>query len=142
LELQSAAAACAGGASTTACAAFFNFESGSNPSCNNCLQAFDYDFVTQVGTRACVAPYIDAACNHNSACIADCVTESCYPCVDSSSTTACDTQVQTGTCAAYFQADQCVTQALAGAGAVCNPATYQNNFGAWLQAVGAQYCGP
>jgi hypothetical protein len=142
LELESAAAACAGGASTTACGAFFTFEGGSNSSCYNCLQAFAYDFVTQVGTRACVAPYVDAACNHNSACIADCVTESCYPCVDPSSTTACDTQVQTGTCAAYFQADQCVAQALVGAGAVCNPATYQNNFGAWLQAVGAQYCGP
>ncbi|HXN33009.1 MAG TPA: hypothetical protein VN894_14160, partial [Polyangiaceae bacterium] len=141
-ELQNAGAACAGGANTSACNAFVSFESNANPACGNCLGEFDFDFVTQVGTRACVAPFVDATCNHNSACIVDCVTQSCYACVDSASTAQCETQVQSGTCSAYFTADQCVTQALNGTGAVCNPATYQGNFGAWLQAVGAQYCGP
>jgi hypothetical protein len=125
-----------------ACNAFLEFERETNLPCNNCLRAFVYDFVAQVGTRRCVASYVDAACNHNSACIADCVTESCYDCVDSAATAACDTQVQTGTCSAYFQVDQCVSQAIAGAGAVCDPAAYQGNFGAWLQTVGARYCGP
>jgi len=84
---------------------------------------------------------VDATCNHNSACIVDCVAQSCYACVDSDSTAQCEAQVQSATCSAYFMADQCVTQAFTGAGALCNPATYQGNFGAWLGAVGAQYCG-
>jgi hypothetical protein len=140
-ELQNAAAACTGGATTTACTDFMNVEENSNLSCYNCLEEFDYDFVTQVGVRLCLAPFVDAACNHNSACIADCVTQSCYPCPDPGSTTQCDTQAQTTTCSTYFQGDQCVTTALAGAGALCSSATYQGNFGLWLQAVGAQYCG-
>ncbi|MGA7124062.1 MAG: hypothetical protein WBY94_28425 [Polyangiaceae bacterium] len=138
-DLQNAAAACSGGAATTSCNNFFN---SVNTACGTCLTPFDVDFVVQSGVRLCVAPFVDATCNHNSACIADCTAESCYNCPDSPSTTACETQVQTGTCATYVQADSCVTQALAGTGAVCNPATYQGNFGGWLQAVGAKYCGP
>ena len=141
-DLQNAAAACTGGAHTLPCLTYLTFDL-----CGFCLAQFDYDFVTQVGISACVAPYLDATCNHNSACSADCVVQSCDACLDPAanagaraSTTGCDTQVQAGACAAYFQADQCVTQALDGPAAVCNPATYQNNFGAWLQGVGTQYC--
>jgi len=141
-ELQNAAAACGGGFDSAACGTFTTFEYNSNLACSVCLQNFEYDFATQVGIRSCVAPYLDATCNHNNACIDDCVTQSCYNCADLASTITCDTAVQTGVCSAYFQADACVTQALDGAGAVCNPATYQGNFGAWLQAVGTLYCGP
>jgi hypothetical protein len=140
-ELQNAATACAGGASTDACGAFLSAEQNSNDACANCLRTFDYDFVTQSGVRSCVAPFVDATCNHNSACVAECVWQSCLGCTDQESTEACEAQAATTPCAAYFQADPCVTQALAGPGAVCNPASYQQNFGAWLQAVGGAYCG-
>ena len=105
------------------------------------MKQFDFDFVDQIGIRTCVAPFVDATCNHNSACIADCTAESCFHCPDNASTSQCETQVQAATCAAYTQADQCVVQALAGAAAFCNPVTYQGHFGAWLQGVGAKYCG-
>ena len=138
-DLQNAAAACSGGANTTTCNSFFGALS---TACSNCLQPFDVDFVAQGGIRACVAPYVDATCNHNSACIVDCTAESCFGCADSATTLQCETQVQSGTCASYTQADACVATALAGTAAICNPVTYQGNFGAWLQAVGAKYCGP
>ncbi len=138
-DLQNAAAACSGGASTASCNSFFG---SVNAACNTCLAPFDVDFIAQSGVRLCVAPFVDATCNHNSACIVDCTAESCFNCPDTPSTSSCETQVQNGTCATYTQADTCVAQALAGTGAVCNPATYQGNFGAWLQAVGAKYCGP
>ena len=142
IELQNAGAACSKGASTTPCGAFFGFESTANPACAACLQPFDVDFAAQSGVRTCVAPFVDAACNHNSACLVDCMTQSCFDCLDAASASQCQTQVLSGTCASYDQADQCVTQALRGAAAVCSPATYQGAFGGWLQAVGATYCGP
>lgn len=140
-ELQGAATACAGGAYSDDCEAFLNAEQQSDDACGNCLQTFDYDFVDQTGVRACVAPFVDATCNHNSACVAECVWQSCFNCTDLESTKACEAQGAITPCAAYFQADQCVTQALAGPAGVCNPASYQQNFGAWLQAVGSAYCG-
>jgi hypothetical protein len=139
-DLQSAATACSGGAHTSDCDAFLSDESNANGSCYDCLQAFDYDFVEQTGVRSCVVPYIDATCNHNSACIVDCVTQGCFACLDWPSTELCDAQVQASSCLSYFEADSCVTQALDGPGAVCNPSTYQESFGGWLQAVGAAYC--
>ena len=139
LDLQNAAGACAGGAHTTACTSFL--QNAVDSACGLCLQTFDFDFVEQVGTRTCVAPFVSATCNHNSACIADCVAESCYNCPDTPSTTQCETQAPSGTCSTFSPADQCVTTALAGPAAVCSPAMYQGNFGAWLQAVGATYCG-
>lgn len=140
-ELRAAAAACSGGPDADACDSYFAFESSSNPACARCLQLFDVDFETQSGIRACAAPYVDATCNHNSGCIVDCLRESCFGCADDASTSQCDTQGLSGTCAAYRQSDNCVTQALSGAAALCNPTTYQGNFGAWLEAVGARYCG-
>jgi hypothetical protein len=138
-DLQNAAAACSGGAEAAACNSFFG---SVNPACAACLQPFDVDFGSQSGIRTCVAPFLDATCNHNSACIVDCTAETCFACADSASTSQCQTQAQSTTCSMYTQADQCVTQALAGAGAVCNPTTYQGNFGGWVQGVGAKYCGP
>jgi hypothetical protein len=141
-DLQSAGSACSAGPDTSGCAAFFAFEYSVNPGCYTCLSAFDSDFAGQIGIRLCVEPYVDEACNDNSACLVDCLTQSCYFCVDEASTDQCETEAQTGSCLTYARADPCVTQALDGAAALCNPATYQNDFGAWLQAVGAKYCGP
>ena len=133
-DLLSVASACSGGPYATSCLAL-----GANSPCSNCLAAFEYDFSAQIGVRECVAPYVSATCNHNSACLTDCLTQVCYHCADAMD--ACDVQAQSGACAAFTPADACVTQALNGVGAVCNPNTYQGNFGAWLQAVGAKYCG-
>ncbi|MDP9034929.1 MAG: hypothetical protein M3O50_08980 [Myxococcota bacterium] len=141
-DLQNAAAACSSGPTTAACSAFFMFESSANPACAGCLQPFDVDFAAQSGVRACAAAFVDATCNHNSACIVDCTTQACFGCVDAASALQCETQAQSATCASFTMGDQCMTQALGGAAAVCNPATYQGSFGRWLQGVGATYCGP
>jgi hypothetical protein len=141
-ELAAAAAACAGGPESTSCGEFFTFESSANTPCSDCLQPFDFDFGAQAGIVACAAPYVNAVCNHASACLVDCAMESCYDCADQEASAACTTQVIAAGCSTYAQADACVTQALGGPAALCNPTTYQGNFGAWLQAVGAHYCGP
>jgi hypothetical protein len=138
-DLQNAAVACSAGATSDTCSAFFQAESTIHSPCGNCLQPFDFDFATQSGIFACVAPYVSATCNHSTACLVDCITQSCYRCPDSA---ACAAQAPSTSCSAYAQAGPCVTQALGGPAALCDPSTYQGNFGAWLAAVGAKYCGP
>ena len=140
-DLRNAGSACASGPTAAGCNAFFNFEGKSNVPCVNCLQQFSYEFSDEIGIRLCAQPFVDAACNHNSACLLDCVREACYECPDTPSTVLCGMQVLSGPCAAYAQDDTCLSGVLAGAGALCNPATYRQSFGAWLEAVGAKYCG-
>jgi hypothetical protein len=151
-DLQNAAAACAGGPDTGPCAQFQiaeQFAEQMQP-CFACLQPFAFStqafegsnlevtepYLMQAAIRMCAAPFLDATCNHNSACIADCLAEACDSCRNSA---ACQAQAQSGTCAAFFADDQCFSLALDGAAALCNPAAY-GNFGSWLQAVGTQYC--
>jgi hypothetical protein len=145
-DLQAAAVACATGANTFGCQAFFTFENQTNPTCGGCLQTFDYDFSQGTGILACAAPYLDTMCNHEAACLNDCATQSCSGCPDDPSTASCENQVgsASGQCSAYSQGVACVAKAVlaGGPGAVCNPAAYPSGFGAWLQAVGGQYCGP
>ncbi|HEX8796861.1 MAG TPA: hypothetical protein VF765_38180, partial [Polyangiaceae bacterium] len=57
-DLQNAAAACAGGAQSTSCQNFFNFEFSQNPGCGQCLQPFDFDFADQQGVFLCIAPFV------------------------------------------------------------------------------------
>ena len=140
-DLDNAAAGCGGGPNTAGCNAFFNYEAAANPACVTCLQAFDFDFADETGIRLCVAAFVDATCNHASACAYECVREACYSCPDTPSTILCADQVNVATCASYHQGDGCVTTALGGPGAVCNPATYQQRFGDWLKAVGGVFCG-
>jgi hypothetical protein len=141
-DLQQAAAACASGAMTTACQQFYQFEFQQNQNCGSCLSQFDYDFNQNVGVITCAATFLDPTCNHNSACLLDCTNQACGQCPDQTTFGQCQTQTQasSGECSSYYQAEQCVTKALAGPASVCNPATYNNNFGAWLQGVGGQYC--
>jgi hypothetical protein len=143
-DLQNAASACSAGAHSAGCNAFFQFEFNSNPFCAQCLQPFDYDFSEGSGIVECAAPYVDSTCNHNSACLIDCAGQSCSFCPDSTTTTQCRSDVTQGTgqCSTYYQGLSCVTNALGGSASFCNPANYKVNFGAWLQGVGAQYCGP
>jgi hypothetical protein len=141
-ELANASAACAGGPESTPCDDFFRDEDSANTPCYDCLQYFNYDFSAQVGIVTCAAPYVNASCNRESACLVDCIAQSCSGCGLQSSSASCTAHAMTAQCATYAQGDACVTQALGGPAALCNPTTYQGNFGAWLQAVGAQYCGP
>jgi hypothetical protein len=139
-DLQNAAAACAGGAATTACQNFFNFLFSQAPACGQCLSSFDYDFVAQQGVFDCVAPFVPAACNQTDACDYDCATQSCGSCPDQTSYDTCLSSVGTGQCSNYQQsANACLMNAYANGGSFCNPSGYAN-FGAWLQGVGAYYC--
>jgi hypothetical protein len=152
-ELQNVAAVCAGEISTLTCDVDFTFALQIvGAPCFACLQNFAFETVSFTGPnreishprsmqsaiRSCAAPYVDATCNHNSACVADCLADTCYDCYTDMD--GCETRARSGACAAYFANDQCVTQALGGPAAFCNPMTYQGNLGAWLQAVGTQYC--
>jgi len=140
-DLQNAAAACAGGAYTQACFNFFNFEGQQNPACAQCLQPFDYQFSDQNGVFACIAPFVSAQCNQNTACAYDCTIQSCQSCPDQATYTQCEQSVGTGQCTTYQSpANQCEQGAFAGPGAFCNPAHY-SNYGQWLQGVGTNYCG-
>jgi hypothetical protein len=142
MDLQQAAAACAAGANSTACQSFFQFEFQQNQVCYNCLQPFDFDFSQNSGVVACAAASLDPTCNHNSACFLDCYNQSCAACPDQTTFGTCEMQVvaTSGQCSSFYQSEQCVNTALAGPASFCNPSTYSNNFGAWLQGVGAQYC--
>ena len=139
-EIQGAAAACANGAATAPCSMYMGLELRANNACSKCLGTFNLDFVRQSGVVACAAPYLDAACSHKSACLADCVAQSCVGCFDGESRDGCATQVQSDACSAYVQDDACMGQVLNGAARVCNPAAYQEIFGAWLEAVATLYC--
>ncbi len=140
-DLQNAAAACAGGASTAACTNFFNFEYSQNYSCGSCLQQFDYDFVFQQGVFACIAPFVSTTCDQNTACAYSCATQSCGQCPDPTTYDQCIQSVQNGQCAVYeTPATQCEKTAYGSGGAFCDPAGYAG-FGAWLQGVGTYYCG-
>jgi hypothetical protein len=134
-DLENAAVACAGGLDAFVCVNLAN----SGGDCGSCLRPFIYDFASLVGIHACAAQYLDAACNHSAGCLDDCSTQACAGC-NRDYASLCSIQAQSGTCAAFLQASACLTQALDGPAALCNPASYQGNFGAWLKAVGTEYC--
>lgn len=138
-ELQNAAAACEGGAHSTACDSFFAFEKANDPGCAACLGAFDFDFTELTGLAACVAPFTDAACDHVTACVVDCADQSCAQCTDPVALQQCQGQVLVGACAPYLADAQCVAGAFLGAGSFCAPI---QGFGDWLSVVGQFYCGP
>jgi hypothetical protein len=140
-EIEGAAAACANGTNTLSCTMYMDLESRANVPCRDCLAIFDVDFASVAGVVACSAPYLDVACNHESACLADCVAQSCDRCLDGESKDQCATQAKSGGCSAYTQSDACMGPVLNGAGSACNPAAYPS-FGEWLAAVAALYCAP
>ncbi len=127
-DLLGAGAACAGGVTSAACSDFFATESVTNPPCFACL--------TNLSVESCVAPYVDAACNHDTACLDDCTQEACFGCISEASGSQCSDDVLAGVCSAYAAGNDCYNEALKGAAAICNDA----NDGAWYQALGAQYC--
>jgi hypothetical protein len=141
-DLSQASAACAGGASSTACLAFFQAEKANvdgGTACAACLQPFDIPFEDGAGIFLCAAPFLDASCNEDTGCYIDCETKSCAACA-SGEVAPCKTDQQTANCATYSKGLTCVQAALGGSGAFCNPSSYVS-FGDWLAAVGASYCG-
>jgi hypothetical protein len=142
-ELQNAAAACASGAYSTSCFNFYNYEYSQNPPCGSCLQPFDVAFQDQTGLATCVAPFVSATCNQDTACTSDCTVSSCSSCPDQMTYDQCRAAVDasTGQCATWSNpATQCEQQAYSAAGSFCDPSKY-SNFGTWLQGVGKYYCG-
>ncbi len=139
-DLQNAMAACANGAHTPGCQAFFQFEQAANPACEVCLSAFDYDFTEANGLIACLSPFVDAPCGNDLGCLSDCESQSCAMCSNAASTAQCRTQAASGACSAFVNGAQCITGAFFGPGAFCSPLGKLAQFGAWLGTVGAHYC--
>lgn len=140
-ELQQASAACAQ-AGSAGCQAYFNFERQVNPACAKCLTPFDVPFTDLSGIFTCAAPFVDATCNHDSACFTDCENQSCAKC-PAGGVAACQADVQNNQCASFVNDLDCVFNSVFGGGAAtfCNPQNYPS-FGGWLQGVGGHYCGP
>ncbi len=142
-DLQNAASACSAGAHTVACSSFFMFEEMQNPSCAKCLSPFDFDFTELKGILQCISPFVSTSCNHDIACVFDCVTQTCQKCPDPQSSQQCEAQSIMGGCASYaatLQSNNCVAGAALGTASFCF--NQGGSFGTWLQSVGANYCGP
>jgi hypothetical protein len=144
-DLAQARIACGGAGAPydTSCTNYFTTLTAINPACARCMKPFDKSFSELSGLYACVAPFVSAACDHNTGCADDCRNVSCAMCAMASSA-SCRTSVQTGQCATEFAAANCFNGGLTGMGSFCNPASgmYRGNYGAWLQGVASQYCGP
>jgi hypothetical protein len=141
-DLQNAAAACSTGIyASPQCSSFLYYESAQNAACYTCLQPFAFDFNEMAGIAACAAPYLDPTCQKESFCLGDCLTSSCAGCLTDTAESSCVMQAGPGACASYASGNTCLSTALAGPAAACNPSTYHGGYGAWLAAVGAMYCG-
>jgi hypothetical protein len=140
-ELQNAAAACSGGYLSPSCSGFSGYESTQSAGCFYCLAPFFWDFTQVTGLVACAAPYLDATCAPQAGCYGSCMQSVCPSCATQAAESQCLMTAASGACATYSAGNTCLGTALAGPASMCNPATYQNNYGAWLAAVGAQYCG-
>lgn len=141
VDLDSIAAACAGGADVGTCVAAFQVLAATNPACAACLKPFDEPFSHLSGVYRCAAPFVNAACNRSTGCVTDCQGSSCSQC-PAASEEQCRTQVDGagGQCNPFVQQTGCVGPAVAF-GSLCSPATYGGNFGGWIRAVGAHFCG-
>jgi hypothetical protein len=142
-DLVNAGAACTGGAHTSSCNSFFQFEQQQHPACATCLTPFHADFQELVGLFECVAPFVSSSCNHSTGCVVDCEDTSCSQCQPQDVAQCQQTALQ-GQCQPYLQQAACVLAGFLGQGAFCNPNSpqYQGNYGRWLQGVGTHYCGP
>lgn len=138
--LSNARQACSQGPNTLGCQNFFAqlAANGGSAACAQCLQPFRFPFASGRGLANCLAPYVDADCNRSTGCAFDCEDRSCEACAPAA-TGACRQNVRQDQCGGYFGEFACVAPALFGAGSFCNPQGY-GNFGAWLQAVGQQFC--
>lgn len=143
-DLANARAACAASPSSTSCAMFIADLSRVKPACQACLAPFEIDYtISNAGIFACAAPFVNATCNRNTGCATDCQTSTCSACPTNQSAT-CYNTVGTNQCRTQFTQAGCVLGGLFGTGAFCSPANpaYRGSYGAWLEGVGRNYCGP
>lgn len=137
--LLDARAACASGANSPQCAAFFQFLRTRNPACFSCLSPFNVPFSEQRGIFRCVAPFVDASCNRATGCSINCQDASCDRC-SAATRDACRSDVRQGQCSSFVLQSACALTAYLGRGSFCNPLQQGNNFGRWLATVGQRYC--
>jgi hypothetical protein len=128
-----------GGADTTGCTSFLQtLTSNGEQKCSLCLQPFVVPFAQGTGVFLCAAPFLPGSCNQATGCYTSCEAAVCSQC-PASGLSACQAQTATGSCAAYTQGATCVSTAVGGPGAFCDPTAY-SDFGAWLKGVGGNYC--
>src|SRR6202000_1125702 len=72
-DLDNLGNACLAGAHTTSCNSFFQFERAMSSQCASCLAPFDFDYTELKGLFNCLAPFVGSSCNHQTACVTDCV---------------------------------------------------------------------
>ena len=135
-DLDSIQAGCDGGN----CAGAFSVLQATNPACAACLIPFNYPFSEGTGLYRCAAPFVDSACNHNTACASDCEDTTCDQC-PAATESSCRSQVFAGggRCNTLAtSANTCISPAVAPAG-LCH--TDGRTFGQWLRAVGDHFCG-
>jgi hypothetical protein len=147
IDLQGLSSACASGSDTASCVAAFSALTAVNPACATCLQPFDVNFLpTFEGIFLCVAPFVNATCNQNTACDEDCLSFACKSC-SPANVDQCETDAQTGAgeCSSLAAQSSCAGSVLGPGqpGRFCNPNIYPpfTAFGSWLQAVGKHFCG-
>lgn len=140
-DLDALQAACATGVTGT-CIAALQVLQATNAACATCVSPFAVPFNQLRGIYLCAAPFVTNACRRATGCATDCTDSSCTQC-PAASVDQCRTQVSQGggQCANLVLQTACVG-AVVNPGQLCSPATYGiNNFGAWLRAVGDNYCG-
>jgi hypothetical protein len=138
-DLTNAVEACQAGAKSAGCVAFFQFEQKQHPACAACLAPFDYDFTQYLGIIDCVTPFLTSTCNHELACLVNCVDTTCAQCQGQGAVSQCQSEAPGLQCSSFQSGANCVTAAVtSGPGSFCAPT---GAYGAWLQRVGAHYCG-
>ena len=131
-DIALVAQGCSGGG--PGCGIAFETLLKKNPSCYNCMLQFGGE---DAYTR-CLAPYLNATCNHDLTCAVQCGNTSCDQCSPAAQD-ACETKVfgQGGACRPWVNGYFCAEAALSGPGAFCE---WNGNFGSWLKSVGTHYC--
>jgi hypothetical protein len=82
-------------------------------------------------------------CDLTTFCETSCENTACSQCA-AASTDSCLASVRRGECATYLSNSEACTQTALNdptKGNFCNPNTYNDEFGPWLQGVGKVYCG-
>jgi hypothetical protein len=141
-DLRAIERACAGGSAQDTCIAAFQSLAVTRGECFACIAPFNVAFADYDGIYLCAAPLVRGACNRSTGCATDCANASCAEC-PGAGTDTCRSHVKGagGQCAQYLMQTACIAPALAR-GQLCSPRTYGMNFGRWLGAVGAHFCGP
>lgn len=136
--LEGLAKACGGDGTDPACGDYFSTLLSSSPACYDCVLQFTGD---QAYTR-CLAPYLDAACNHALSCAVDCSGAVCSACSSAASQSACEEDLYAtgGECQRYLGGYYCAQAAIDGPASFCTFAQGED-VGEWFLRVATRYCG-